>query len=79
MTEETHISVCKIKPSRSLVSSGVETDIADQHAGHSNRDASGDNGLDEEDAGVQKDLLEDGVIFPLPSLPANWCFIFLGR
>ena len=69
MTEETHISVCKIEPSRSLVASRVETDIANQHADHFNRDASGDNGLDEEDAGAQKNLLEDGAIFPLPSLP----------
>ncbi len=76
MTEETLFSVCKIKSSRSLVSSRSETDIADQRAGHSDQD---DNGLDEEDASALEELLEDGVISPPTSLPANWCLTFLGR
>ena len=50
------------KAPRSLVSTKLETDIAKQRAGHSDQDASDDNGLDEEDASALEGLLEGGVI-----------------
>ena len=65
MTEETLFSVCKIDSQDRSYLLGCETDIAEQHAGHSDQNASDDNGLDEENASALEELLEGGVISPL--------------